>query len=40
MSRERIDALADLGISGPADPSLLALSRLIVKTFAKPLPRK
>lgn len=40
MSRERIDALADLGISGPSDPSLQTLSRLIVKTFAKPQPKK
>jgi hypothetical protein len=40
MSRERSDALADLGVSGPTDPSLVALSRLIVKDFAKPKPGK
>ena len=36
MSRERTDALADLGISGPADPDLSALARLLRSSFAKP----
>ena len=36
MSRERTDALADLGFAGPSDPGLAALAALLRKSFAAP----
>lgn len=36
MSRERTDALADLGFAGPADPGLAAMAALLRKSFAAP----
>ncbi len=36
MTRERTDALADLGFAGPSDPGLAALAALIRKSFAAP----
>ncbi len=36
MSRERTDALADLGFAGPPDPGLAALAALLRKSFAAP----
>ncbi|NLJ45442.1 MAG: hypothetical protein GX430_02645 [Treponema sp.] len=36
MSRERTDALADLGFAGPSDPGLGALAALIRSSFAAP----
>jgi hypothetical protein len=39
MTRERTDALADLGIAGPSDPGLADLAALLRKAFAAP-PRR
>ena len=39
MSRERTDALADLGFAGPSDPGLAALAALLRSSFAAP-PKK
>lgn len=39
MSRERTDALSDLGIAGPSDPNLAALAHLLKTSFAKPVRR-
>lgn len=36
MSRERTDALADLGFTGPSDPGLGALAALLRKSFSAP----
>jgi len=36
MTRERTDALADLGFAGPSDPGLAALAALLRKSFAAP----
>ncbi len=40
MVRERMDAISDLGISGPSDPSLSVLAGILRTSFAKPAPRR